>query len=364
MFHKLSWAVQLAAGVILFAISFLLEGMVLTAFIGEALLAFSLTAALETSKALTIVLYRVMKTQQSVPYPASVRFMVLTFRAALVLLSAACSVMYLAEKLDRPNLMAVRAADADQLKQESAAALRRLGAEHEAEREQGTRTIRQRHQSSTNRLNDRYLPTLRDLEEALSREMGNTVKGRFAGPRYQELQRRLTAEKAAYERELNRLGAEEATELSRRLDVLAERYRQSVAATERDRQQRQHALLTTSYAGDARAEHPIVHAFSGVVAAVLGWHLEALQFVFFFSLFLSVVIELGIVVAFENLTLAQLPIFATEHEVALNIGQKRANTEGELEGFAIDDALERGKVRKQREGMERRMENSLAEALS
>jgi hypothetical protein len=93
MFQKLSWAAQLAAGATLFGISFWLEGEVLTAFLGHTWLAFALTGALEASKALTIVLYRIMKTQL-VSYPAAVRSLVLSFRVALVLLSGACSIMY------------------------------------------------------------------------------------------------------------------------------------------------------------------------------------------------------------------------------------------------------------------------------
>ena len=118
MFQKLSWAAQLAAGATLFGISFWLEGEVLTAFLGHTWLAFALTGALEASKALTIVLYRIMKTQQLVSYPAAVRSLVLSFRVALLLLSAACSVMYLANMLDRPQLEAVRAEDLRHLEQE------------------------------------------------------------------------------------------------------------------------------------------------------------------------------------------------------------------------------------------------------
>jgi hypothetical protein len=314
------------------------------------------------SKALTIVLYRIMKTQQLVSYPAAVRSLVLSFRVALLLLSAACSVMYLANMLDRPQLEAVRAEDLRHLEQEHMARITHLREEHEAERAETARSIRERYRHLVQEAEERYLPAIRVLEESLSREMGNAVKGEFAGRRYRELERRLKEEKAAFEQRTGRLGEEEARESSR-LDDLTERYRKVTTKVEQDYQKRRQILLANSYAGDARVENPTIHAFLSVLDAVLGLRLETLKFVFFFSLFLSVVIELGIVVAFENLTLARLPIFTIEHEVALNLGQKRITTEGKLQGFELDELLNRGKVRQRRENVERRMGEALTEAL-
>lgn len=193
--------------------------------------------------------------------------------------------------------------------------------------------------------------------------MGNAVRGQFAGRRYRELERQLSEEKAAFEERLGRLGEQEARESSRRLDVLTERYRAAITQAEQDYQKRRQSVLANRYIGDARVESPILHAFLSVVDAVLGLRLETLTFVFFFSLFMSLVIELGIMVAFENLTLARLPVFTAEHEVALSLGQKRIATTGELQGFELDELLNRGKVRQRREGAERRMDEALAEAL-
>ncbi|MGH8479288.1 MAG: hypothetical protein ACREXK_06890 [Gammaproteobacteria bacterium] len=212
MFRKLSWAAQLAAGVALFGISFLLEGLVLAAFLGNAALAFTLTAALEVSKALTIVLYRFMKNQTVTAYPASTRALVLSFRAALFLLSAACSVMYLAEELDRPGLEGARAADLRRLDEEHNAGLARLREEHDSERRQALQGLEGRYREQAGAIAERYVPAIRDLEQARDREMGIAVKGQFAGPRYREIERRLGEEKAAYERERARLGAGETRE--------------------------------------------------------------------------------------------------------------------------------------------------------
>ncbi len=362
MFRKLSWAAQLAAGVALFAISFFLEGLVLAAFLGNAALAFSLTAALELSKALTIVLYRFMKNQTVVPYPASTRFLVLSFRAALFLLSAACSVMYLAEELDRPGLEDARAADLRRLDAEHAAALARLREEHDSGRSIALQSLEARYRARSAAVAERYLPAIRDLEVALNHEMGNTVKGAFAGPRYREIERRLLEEKAAYERERARLGFEEAHEQNRLDDTLARRYAAAREQADAAYGRRRDALAHADYVGDDRVENPLVDGFITVTNRVLGTGLHTLHFVFGFSLFLSLLIELGIWVAFENLTLAHLPIFMVEQEVAVSLGQKRAATEGDLRGFRMEEELMRDKVSARREDIERRMVEGLAAA--
>lgn len=363
MFQKLSWVMQLVAGIALFGISFFLQGEVLAAFLGSAALAFSLTAALEVSKALTIVLYRIMQSQHLVSYPASVRFLVLGFRVALVFLSALCSVMYLAHKLDRPHLEATRTADLASLEREYAVAIDRLSKERQEAEAQLARRLRERYQRLVQPVNERYRTDIRELERALNAEMDNAVGGKFAGPRYRELAERLKNEKDAYEHQLTGLAEAEALESRQGTASFTERYRAAKTQADADYRQRRQSLTENSYIGDPRVENPVVYAFLSVVHTVLGVRLEPLELVFFFSLFISLIIELGILVAFENLTLAQLPVFTAEHQVAVHLGQKRVATAGELRGFEIDEALKRGKVSKRRGDAEQRMDEALADAL-
>jgi hypothetical protein len=303
-----------------------------------------------------------MKNQTVTPYPASTRVLVLSFRAALFLLSAACSIMYLAEQLDRPGLEGARAADLERLDDEHAAALARLIEEHDRDRREALRGLEERYRARAGAIAERYLPAIRDLEEALDREMGIAVRGRFAGPRYREIERRLAEEKAAYERERERLGAEETREQNRLGDTLAKRYGGAKEKADEAHHRRRQALSRDDYVGDGRVENALVDAFITVTNRVLGTGLHTLHFVFTFSLFLSLLIEIGIWVAFENLTLAHLPIFVAEQEVAIGLGQKRAATEGDLRGFQMEEALMQGKVSARREDIERRMYEGLTAA--
>ncbi len=69
-----------------------------------------------------------------------------------------------------------------------------------------------------------------------------------------------------------------------------------------------------------------------------------MQFVFVFSLFLSVILELGILVSFENVTGARLPVLAAEHKVSLHVKRRRIETDGELEEERIHDKARRART--------------------
>jgi hypothetical protein len=252
--------------------------------------------------------------------------------------------MYLAEQLDRPGLEGARAADLKRLDEEQAAGLVRLREEHDSDRREALRGLEERYRTQARAIAERYLLAIHDFGEALNREMGIAVNGRFAGPRYREIERRLAEEKAAFERERARLGAEESREQRRLSDTLAKCYGAAKEQAEEEHHRSRQGLSQNDYVGDGRAENPLVDAFITVTNQVLGTGLHTLHFVFTFSLFLSLLIELGIWVAFENLTLAHLPIFMAEQEIAVSLGQKRAATEGDLRTFQMDEALMQGKI--------------------
>jgi hypothetical protein len=95
----------------------------------------------------------------------------------------------------------------------------------------------------------------------------------------------------------------------------------------------------------------MARAFVSVLGAVLQRQPTTLQFVFYFALFLSLTMELGIWVAFEHLTLARLPVFAAGYRAELYVAGKEVETDSELRGFALDDELQRAKVRRKQRGI-------------
>jgi len=351
-FYNVSWSLQLVVGLVLFGVTAVLEAIVLAAYLESPWLGVFVAGGLEAAKVLTIVLYRILNGQAELPYPRAVRWTTLGFRGMLFGLSAACSVMYLAQHLDRPAMEQVRVADlvAAEARYREDLATAQTG--YVERRDRVLAEVGERDQRRRETLAQRYLTTIADLESKLDAEMDNVIGGEFKGKRYKALEARLAAEKAAYAQAAAALepaadGA--AAEPLERLEVerrnreadLGELYSAEVAA-----------IRNADYQGDARVEHPMARAFVGVLAAVFAREPSTLQFVFFFALFLSVTMELGIWVAFEHLTLARLPVFKAGYRAALAVAGKAVETDSELRGFELDDELARAKARRKRQSIE------------
>jgi len=108
----------------------------------------------------------------------------------------------------------------------------------------------------------------------------------------------------------------------------------------------------------------MARAFVGVLAAVLDHRPSTLQFVFYFALFLSLTMELGIWIAFEHLTLASLPITAAAYSERLHSQRRAMETDSELHDLRMDDELLRAKVRRKRQSIEDALHAAESDKLS
>lgn len=338
-FFRFGWFFQLLVGLGLFAVSLIVEGAVLQAFFATPALGLFLAAALETGKATAIIWHRYLTESQDAPYPLITRMFSQAFRFGLLGLSVLCSLLYLGVRMDRPNLPEVRAEalrasearlDAD-LKRLAAEKRRRLAVE-------GKR--RQKHYEDTL---GPYQRQVEELEALLRKEMDNAVGGRFKGPRYRELERRLEEARKARDRTLVTLSARQSRE-TRAFETALEREMETrrarlLAAAEKRRK----ALQTSTFAGDERVEDPHVVGLIRMAASVFDHRVTPLQFVFAFSLFISLLMEFGIVLAFDTLTLTVIPALAAQHrEEVMNEALL-----AEVEGHAARDDI------RHREAMER-----------
>jgi hypothetical protein len=75
-----------------------------------------------------------------------------------------------------------------------------------------------------------------------------------------------------------------------------------------------------------------------------------LQFVFFFSILISALLEAGIMLAFSTLTIAVVPVFMAHHQVAVEKETLKAHVNGEAER---DDLLHGAAVNRVRRAGER-----------
>ncbi len=340
-FYRLTWHAQLAAGALLFVLSLAIEAAVLTEYLTNAVLAAPLALGLEVSKAVTIVLHRFLTGQDRGSYPASVRSIVLVFRAALLVLSALCSLMYLAHKLDRPHLEAVRQADLASIEHAYTADRSRLERQFARQGTETDKVVAARFAQLREQAADGYRPAIRGLQAQLTVEMDNSVKGNFVGPRYRTIASRLEQEKSAYRERLDGLAEREARERAESLGSLRDAQERDLSRLRSVFEARAAHLRGEDYAGDSRVENPMITAFTRVVHRVTGLDLDPLLFIFLFSVFISLLMELGIVASFETLTSSHLPILSAAHRMKLQVTKHRIESEGDLQTARIDDAAQR-----------------------
>jgi len=261
-------------------------------------------------------------------------------------------VMFLAQHLDRPAMERVRATDLAAAETRYRGDLSAAQAGYVERRDRTLARLAEQDRREREALTKRYLPAISALERKLDTEMDNVIGGEFKGKRYRELQARLAEEKDAYAQALTALerAADNRpadwlerleTERRTREAELAERYATATAA-----------IRNADYQGDARVEHPMARAFVGVLAAVFESQPSTLQFVFFFALFLSLTMELGIWVAFEHIALARLPVFAAGYRAELAAAGREVETDSELRAFERDEAVHKAKVQRKRRSIE------------
>lgn len=357
-FFRFNWVVLLLVGATLFAVSFLIEQAILAAFLLTPLLGLVLALALEVGKAASIVWHRYLNEGPKARYPLATRTTSWVFRGGLLLLSLVCTLMYLGTQLDRPNLAAVQAAEAAAIEAELEQGLSRLQAWYE--RERGTRlaagqALREREYTD---LHNAHQGQVDELEALLRAEMDNVQGSTFIGPRYRELERRLQEARRARDRALAELAArqrEEADELAERLAGERAAAHERLIATANDRRR---ALQDGRLHDDERVQDPRVIALTGMLDAVLGWQVSPPQFVFAFALFLSLMIELGILLAFDLATLLMLPALSVQHREAVTTGALLAEVAGTAEREGVRHRAAMEQVRK---GAEHIVERATAE---
>lgn len=335
-FFRLSLAVQLLVGIALFSVSFLIELAVLQTFLAGFVMTLVLAGALELGKATAIIWHQYLAhARTETVYPPRTRRISVVFRSGLVALSVLCSLLYLGVQLDRPHLDAVRAAELATLETHLKDELGRL----DAQAEQRARRLDQQHQAASTALLQQHQGRIDALEQQLREEMDNVVGGVFKGPRYEEIQQRLSRAEAHRDAAVREL-VEQHTVATAALTREHAATRQSVLATAETRRA---ALHTADFAHDDRTQHPLVAGFIRTIQAVTGQVISAPLFVFGLALFLALLMELGILLAFETVTLLMIPVLQAQHREAVSTEAMIAEVGGSATREAIRhrEAIER-----------------------
>lgn len=233
-------------------------------------------------------------------YPFSIWLISNSFRFGLLFLSALCAAMYLTDTLNNID---------DKFAQQdlTLAAIDQRAGERVTETQQ--RFIQQQnHYADQQQKSVAVLEKqLEMLDEQITGEMANKneVTGKFEGKRYKALQER----RAQVQQEIEGMHHQQMQEKRRYLTGQDQRF-----ADERqhiyDRAEAEKKQVRETFdVNDPRANDPMIVSFLLVLQEVSPWEVPtAGQFIFFLALALALLVEMGIVLAFENVVVVLGPM--------------------------------------------------------
>jgi len=180
------------------------------------------------------------------------------------------------------------------------------------------------------------------LEKDLRQEMGNVVNGIFVGSRYQEFERLLDKEKVERKRTLVALQERHAHQ-QKNLD---QELRTTLTALRKKMASRLENAAGDDFATDEQAHDRRIIALLKTTKSMFHWEILPLQFVFFFSILVSLLMETGIMLSFATITVAIAPVLHAHHVDVLEKETCRVQTEGEEEKEAMRHESAIKRVRK------------------
>lgn len=327
-FFRINWLIQLLVGMGLFMVSFSIQNQMIQTFLATPVLALALTLALETGKALSIIWHRYMTIHADKQvYPFITRMMSNLFRVGLVILSLLCSLLFLGNHLDRPQLEAVRSAELQTVQ----IALDKVLTQFQYKEAQHVSQLKQRQAQEYADLKQQHQSRIDVLQANLNKEMNNVVSGVFKGKRYLEFERLLENEKAQLAEALASLSQRHLQQTITLTQTVQQKVGQQRRAAKAKAEQQTALIIKHDYATDERVNDAHIVSFLKLTEAVFSLNVLPLQFVFAFSILLSLLMEIGIFLAFDTITITLFPV--------LN-NQRRSSIDKDLDDVGIDMARE------------------------
>ncbi|MFZ1342883.1 hypothetical protein [Thiothrix eikelboomii] len=152
---------------------------------------------------------------------------------------------------------------------------------------------------------DRLNAQIDELTRLMQLEMGNVVNGIFKGKRYLEYE----AQRAARMQEQETLRGRQLEELHGYENSLTKAYQQHESDIHKQEEEQKRAVIADFNPDDPRVNDKMVVSFLKALESIRPpWIPTASQFIFLFALLLSSLMELGIILAFENVMLTLAPI--------------------------------------------------------
>lgn len=276
---------------------------------------------------------------RNIRYPFTTRLVSKTFLVGLLALSLLSSALLLTDNLNNIQLKY-------QLQDQQLIAIETITKEKIAALQERQKQERQQFNTQQTQSRESLNQDIAALQRARQLEMDNVVNGTFKGERYAEYQVQYEARLQEQERlrthQLNELRIHEAE--------LVDAYQQEEALLfQQEAQKKQHAREMFNL-DDPRTNDPMVVSFLMSLESMnLPWVPTPSQFIFLFAFMLSLLMELGIVLAFENVVLALSPILKLRLQGEIEQELLKTQLDNEQEKNGIQHEADLDAMRRQRE---------------
>jgi uncharacterized membrane protein YciS (DUF1049 family) len=293
---------------------------VLIHFVTPTAMALFLAVTLEGGKVTAIIWHYYLGYLAAEAYPATIQLTSLTFRLGLVILSLLCSMLFFTASLDRPNLSAVRTQRISSINRQMEKELH--SAQQRYEHQKNSLALQQQAESTL--LRQQYDGRINRLESLLLEEMNHVVNGIFKGRRYREFQEQLEKEKNSRHRNLSELRIQHRQQ-SEQLEISFTSQRKSIMEQAK---KLRNTVETDDLTTDEQVHDKRIIALIKTMEAIFHWKILPLQFVFSFSILISMLMEAGIMLSFATITVAIAPVLHARHLSALEKETLRVRTRG------------------------------------
>lgn len=274
---------------------------------------------------------------RNIRYPFTTRLVSKIFLGGLLALSLLSSALLLTDNLNNIQLK-------HQLQDQKLTALENFTKEKIAALQERQKQERQQFNTQQIQSMESLNQDIAALERSRQLEMNNVVNGTFKGERYAEYQAqyaaRLQEKETLRTRQLNELRIHEAD--------LAHAYQQEEALLLQQEAQKKQNLLEMFNPNDPRTNDPMVVSFLMALESMnLPWMPTPSQFIFLFAFMLSLLMELGIVLAFENVVLALSPILKLRLQGEIEQELLKTQLDNEQEKDSIQHEADLDAIRRQ-----------------
>lgn len=279
------------AGFFLFLVSLYIESLVFQEFLGAAFLGFTFAFALELAKSVSILCGPLLAHIPQLKR-LSLRIVLLIMRLGLIAVSVFCAALFLARHIDRPNISAVRSADLGLVEQQAEEEQQRILMSLLTEYEVSVRNHELALQTESKQINHRYRNALDELRSMLNLEMDNVINGTFKGPRYREIEARLSRQEEQLKTELDDLYhrfQKQSREISLEYKANQQSEKSRILA---DKTRKLTAVRASNYLDDERVSLPMILAARNIFTSLFGLRLADVSIGLLLAILLSFVGEI------------------------------------------------------------------------